>query len=402
MFPERFKNVTNGVTQRRWLLQCNPDLAKFITVRIGNEWITDFAQIEKLLDYATDPESQEELMSIKQKNKQRLIDYLATSNHLSNAQGEITENAPILDVNSLFDVQIKRVHEYKRQLINILHVVMLYHEMLENPHHQRVKRTVIFGGKAAASYETAKDIIRFIYCVARKVNNDPNINNMLKVVYVENYNVSKAEYIIPAADISEQTSTAGTEASGTGNMKLAINGALTLGTDDGANIEMREAVGDEWWPFTFGASAAEISAMQSSGSYNPRNIYNENPAIRRAVDSLRDSSFATNYAEEQDLNNLFHKLLEAYYGDVPDHYFTLYDLASYHQAHQRVEKLYQQPHRWAEYVMHNIAKMGSFSADTSIAHYCQDIWQLQPCLINREILSRIQYEYREHDKCRIL
>lgn len=402
LYPERFTNVTNGVTQRRWLLHCNHDLSQFITKRIGDGWITDFAQLEKLLAYADDTVTQEELMAVKKKNKQRLIDYLHAHNYLRNDHGEVIGSTSLLDVDSIFDVQIKRIHEYKRQLLNILHVVMLYQEMVDNPQHHRQKRTVIFGGKAAASYETAKDIIRFIYCVMRKVNKDPALHGMLKIVYVENYNVSKAEYIIPAADLSEQISTAGTEASGTGNMKLSINGALTIGTDDGANIEMREAVGNEWWPFLFGASTKDISELKASGSYNPKGICETHPKIKRAVESMHDGTFTTNYAEQQDLNDLYHKLLEGHYGGAPDRYFTLLDLPGYYETQKRVEELYSTPHLWAKYVIHNISKMGRFSADTSIGHYCQDIWGLTPCPMDLDILNRIQYEYREHDKCRIL
>ena len=265
-YPERFVNVTNGVTQRRWLLHCNPELAKFITKRIGFTWVTDFPQIKKLAAFAGDASSQEEFLAIKRKNKIRLIQFINQENKLRNASGEIVAPPPIIDPNSLFDVQVKRIHEYKRQLLNILHVIMLYQEMCD-PNHQRIRRTCIFGGKAAAGYETAKDIIRMAHCVARRINRDPIVGNALKVVYIENYNVSRAEVIIPAADLSEQISTAGNEASGTGNMKMAINGALTIGTDDGANIEMREEIGNEWWPFSFGLSSDEVNALKTSGAY---------------------------------------------------------------------------------------------------------------------------------------
>jgi starch phosphorylase len=400
VFPERFVNITNGVTQRRWLLHCNPELAKFITKRIGDGWITDFSQIKKIAKYANDPLALEEFLVIKKKNKIRLVEFINQENKLRNAFGEVVAPPPILDTNSLFDVQVKRIHEYKRQLMNILHIVMLYQEICENPNHERIKRTCIIGGKAAASYETAKDIIRFIHCVARKINKDPN-NNTLKVVYIENYNVSRAEIIIPAADLSEQISTAGTEASGTGKMKLAINGALTIGTNDGANIEMRQEITDRWWPFSFGCSAEEIAEMQAASTYYPSNIYQENIKIRRAVDSLRDRSFAINDAEHAAFSDLFHKLMEMHYGESPDKYFILKDLSSYYDTQKRVEELYQNPHQWAEYALHNIAGMGTFSTDVSIKNYCEKIWDIAPCPEDEETLERIRHEYGTIDKCRI-
>jgi len=401
VFPEKFINITNGVTQRRWLLHCNPDLAKFITKRIGNGWITDFPQIKKLANFAGDGSSQEEFLIIKKKNKVRFIDFINQENKLRNANGEIISPPPIIDAGSLFDVQIKRVHEYKRQLLNILNVIMIYHEICENPNHERIKRTCIFGGKAAAGYETAKDIIRFISCVARRINKDPAVGNFLKVIYIENYNVSRAEIIIPAAELSEQISTAGTEASGTGNMKLAINGSLTIGTNDGANIEMREAITDVWWPFSFGCSTEEIGRLRSSNSYCPGDIYNNNTKIKRAVDSLRDRSFANNDDEHLAFSDLYHKLMEAHYGEAPDRYFTLKDLESYYKTQKEVEILYQKPNTWAEYAIHNIAGMGSFSADISIKNYCEKIWKITPCVSDDEILARIKHEYSIVDQCRI-
>lgn len=401
LYPDRFINITNGVTQRRWLLLCNPELAKFITKRIGNEWITDFTQIQKLAVYAGDGSSQEEFLAIKKKNKIRFIEFLNHENKLRNAAGEIVAPPPLLDASSLFDVQVKRVHEYKRQLMNILHVIMVYHEICENPDHGRIKRTAIFGGKAAPGYETAKDIIRLISCVGRRINKDPAVEGLLKVVYIENYNVSRAEIVIPAADLSEQISTAGTEASGTGNMKLAMNGALTIGTNDGANIEMRQDVTDRWWPFSFGCSSEEIAKMRADRSYNPVDIYNANIKIKRALDSLRDRSFAINNDEHQSFSDLYHMLMEAYFGDTPDRYFILKDLESYYNAQKRVEELYKTPEIWAEYAIHNIAGMGQFSTDVSIKNYCEKIWGIEPCPIDEEILERIRHEYSILDRCRI-
>ncbi|MBS4167413.1 glycogen/starch/alpha-glucan phosphorylase [Parachlamydia sp. AcF125] len=400
-FPEKFVNVTNGVTQRRWLLECNPELAHFITKRIGDGWITDFTQISKLAQFASEVDSQEEFLAIKTKNKQKLIDYIKQENPLHTADGEAILMSPVIDPYSLFDIQIKRIHEYKRQLMNALHLIMLYHEILENPQHNRVPRTVIFAGKAAAGYEAAKDIIRLIFCIARRVNKDPAIHNLLKVIYVENYNVSKAEFLIPAADISEQISTAGTEASGTGNMKLAMNGALTVGTEDGANIEMRQEIGDQWWPFSFGCSAEEIQKMRQENSYRSADIYASNPQIRRAVDALRDRSFAQNDSEHQAFTDLYRKLMEMHYGGAPDRYFILKDLESFYLVQKKAESLFLEPLRWAEYALHNIAGMGKFSVDYSIKNYSEKIWGLSPCLLDPEILDHVRDEFTQQDQCRV-
>lgn len=397
MFPEKFINVTNGVTQRRWLLECNPELAKFITKRIGDSWIVDFPRIKELANFANEQSSQEEFLAIKQRNKQRLTEFLLEHNKQRNEKGELVVASPLIDIDSLFDVQIKRMHEYKRQILNILNIIMIYQEILKNPHHQRIKRTCIFAGKAAASYETAKDIILLICALVRKINKDPSIYGLLKVVFIENYNVSKAELIIPAADLSEQISTAGTEASGTGNMKLTMNGALTIGTNDGANIEMRESVTDQWWPFAFGASAADIEKMQLEQSYNPKDIYNNNSQIRDALNTLRDYTFATNEQEHQAFSGLYQKLIEGFYGSGADHYFVLKDLESYYETQKKVENFYETPLKWAEYALHNIAGMGPFSTDISIKNYCEKIWGLQPCPMDDEILAAVEHEYRLYD-----
>lgn len=398
MYPEKFINITNGVTQRRWLLECNPELAKFITKRIGDGWIVDFSRISELANFANDPLSQEEFLAIKKRNKLRLSEFLAEHNKQRNEKGELAVPSPLIDTDSLFDVQIKRMHEYKRQLMNILNIIMIYQEIVKNPHHQRIKRTCIFAGKAAAAYEMAKDIIRLICALARKINKDPAVDGLLKVVFIENYNVSRAEVIIPAADLSEQISTAGMEASGTGNMKLSMNGALTIGTNDGANIEMRESVTDQWWPFAFGASAAEIEKMQLDQSYNPKDIYNSNPQIRDALNALRDYTFATNEHEHEAFSGLFQKLIEGFYGSGADHYFILKDLESYYEMQKKVEALYETPLKWAEYAIHNIAGMGNFSSDRSIKEYSEKIWGLQPCPTDDEILARVEHEYRQYER----
>lgn len=397
--PEQFVNITNGVTQRRWLMMANQDLAHFITKRIGDKWVTDFATIRNLAEYAKDPETRQEFLLIKRKNKYRLIDYLNKNNKLRNHSGEIAAPAPLIDPASLFDMQIKRIHEYKRQLMNALHLIMLYFEILENPHHGRIKRTTIFGGKAAAGYESAKNIIRLINCISRKVNHDPVVSKFLKVIYVENYNVTHAEIMIPAADLSEQISTAGTEASGTGNMKLSMNGALTIGTDDGANIEMREEVTNEWWPFCFGASAAEIQKLR--GTYNPNVILNNNPKIQKAIDALLNGTFSTTEDEHQAFLEVYNKLMVSHYGGPPDQYFTLYDLGSYYDTQKKVEVLYQDPEKWAEYAIHNIAGMGKFSTDRSIRDYAELVWGIEPCPADEEISERFRNEFNKIDKCRI-
>lgn len=397
-FPGRFINVTNGVTQRRWLLECNADLAKFITKRIGDEWVTNFTKIKELARFANDPESQVELLEIKRKNKHRFVEFLNRENKLRDSSGAQISPPPLIDLDSVFDVQVKRIHEYKRQLMNALYLIMLYHD-LSSDNSSHIKRTAIIGGKAAASYETAKDIIRLITCIARKVNRDPSIAGQLKIVFLENYNVSWAELVIPAADLSEQISTAGTEASGTGNMKMSINGALTIGTKDGANIEMEEEVTSQWWPFSFGCTADEIAKMKKTGTYKSRDVYESNSRIKRAVDSLRDRSFAVSDEEHQVFSDLYHKLIEMHYGGPPDRYFTLQDLQSYYDTQMKVEELYKQPLVWAEYAMHNIAGMGKFSSDYSIHNYAQNIWNIQPCPIDMELLDRVRYDYSINSIC---
>ncbi|HRD55921.1 MAG TPA: glycogen/starch/alpha-glucan phosphorylase [Parachlamydiaceae bacterium] len=401
-YPDKFINITNGVTQRRWILEANPELGKLITKRIGDGWITDFAKIKDFAKFADDPQTQEEFISIKQRNKHRLIEFLAQENKPRDSRGYIYGSSPILDVTSLFDVQIKRIHEYKRQLLNILHAIMLYQEILENPvSHGKIKRTCIFAGKAAAGYETAKEIIELIYSVGRKINKDERVGNHLKVIYIENYNISRAEIIIPAAELSEQISTAGTEASGTGNMKLAINGALTIGTEDGANIEMCQEIGDAWWPFSFGCKAEEIAKMKNDQSYHPASIVNENPKIRKVLDTLIDHTFATNEKEHTAFINIYKLLLEGKNGEFADPYFVLKDFDSYSEAQRKVEVLYQNPAKWAEYTIHNIAGMGKFSGDYAIKQYCDEVWGIKSTPIDEGIYRSVENEFKEIDRCRI-
>ncbi|MDR3624294.1 MAG: glycogen/starch/alpha-glucan phosphorylase [Chlamydiales bacterium] len=402
LYPGKFINVTNGVTQRRWLLNCNPLLAEFIIKRIGRGWIVNFPELQKLAAFANDPESQQEFLAIKHKNKQAFSEFVHLHNRLRDINGHFLKYSVKLDPNSLFDVHIKRIHEYKRQLMNILHVIMVYQELQENPSARIIPRTVIIGGKAAAGYLIAKQIVQLIYAVSRKVNQDPLVNGALKVVFFENYNVSRAEMLIPAADLSEQISTAGMEASGTGNMKLSINGALTIGTNDGANIEMREEIKDQWWPFAFGASSEEIALMQAVRSYNPWEVCAANPKIKKAVESLHDRTFAQFDIEHQAFTELYYHLLESQHGKPADSYFVLKDLESYAETQKRVEALFLNKASWAEYAIHNIAGMGKFSSDESIKQYAEKIWQLAPCPPDEKILAKVREEYSEHDKCRIL
>ena len=395
MFPDRFINITNGVTHRRWLLSANPQLAEFITYRIGKEWIVDFSKIKKLAEFASDPESQKLFLQIKRKNKQELLELLHNEGRSHDSWGLFVPCELTLGPDALFDVQAKRVHEYKRQLLNALYLIIRYHDILDNPTGNYVPRISFFAGKAAASYETAKTIIRLIHCIAKKVNHDPIVNKFLNVQYIENYNVSRAEVIIPAADLSEQISTAGMEASGTGNMKFSMNGALTIGTDDGANVEMREQVTDAWWPFKFGCSSAEIAEMKAKQSYKAWDIYQSNPKIKRAIDSLRDHSLASQDVEHQSLSSLYYTLLEGSYGSAPDRYFILKDLESYCKTQDKVDELYRSPNKWAEYAIHNIAGMGMFSTDRSIQEYCDKIWDIQPCPIDPELFNIVRLAYLE-------
>lgn len=399
--PEKFINVTNGVTQRRWLLHANPKLAEFLTKRIGDGWITNFEEIKKIADFATDKETQQEFIEIKKHNKQKLIDLLKQQTVQRHCLECELQKEAFLNENALFDVHIKRIHEYKRQLMNALHILMVYLECKENPSIQRIPRLWVFGGKAAPGYELAKNIIRLIYCISRKICNDPEMKGKMSIAYVENYNVSKAEIIIPAADLSEQISTAGMEASGTGNMKLAINGALTIGTDDGANVEMREHITDNWWPFLFGGSAKENYKLWNLKTYNPYDILHSNPLIKKTVESLVDHSLVENDAEHKALEMIYKTLLEKSYREA-DHYFVLKDLQPYYEMQKRVEELYKDTTKWVEFAIHNMAGMGSFSTDISIKNYADKIWNIEPCELDMHELERVRKEFTEHDKCRIV
>ncbi|MCH5295331.1 MAG: glycogen/starch/alpha-glucan phosphorylase [Treponema sp.] len=361
IYPEKFNNKTNGVTQRRWLLSSNPELAEFITKRIGHGWETDLTKLKGLEKYADDDESLNELMAIKLHNKERLADYL------KHTQNEF------LDPESIFDTQVKRLHEYKRQLLNILHVLYLYNRIIEDPNFNPPARTFIFGAKAASGYRRAKQIIKLINTVADLVNNDRRIGGKLRVVFVENYRVSVAEKIIPASDVSEQISTAGYEASGTSNMKFMMNGALTLGTLDGANIEIVESAGEEN-AVIFGLTADEIIKINSEHSYNPQKYLDRSPALAKVVNQLVDGTLDKT---GQMFKELHDSLVYGVEGQRPDVYFIMADFDSYVQAQERIAEAYADKKGWARKTLLNIANSGKFSSDRTIEDYVRDIWKLK-------------------------
>ena len=359
LFPERFQNKTNGITPRLWLRNVNPELSKIITAKIGDGWITELQQLRQLEAFADEPEFQQSWRSVKRLKKEQLAYWLKQNGGIS------------IDPESLFDVQIKRIHEYKRQLLNILHVIFLYNQMLEHPELPFVPRTFLFGGKAAPGYYMAKLIINLANDVARVVNHDPAMHGRLKVVFVPNYNVSVAEKMIPATDISQHISTAGTEASGTGNMKFILNGALILGTMDGANIEIAEEVGAENI-FTFGMSSDEVRSLAKSG-YNPRVSYQHNPGLREALSMINTGYF--NRDKPHLYNDLYNSLV------FEDKYMLLEDFASYVECQQRVIKTWQEPEKWTRMSILNTAASGKFSSDRTIAEYAKDIWELEPVTV---------------------
>ncbi len=361
LYPEKFNNKTNGITQRRWLLCANPDLAGFITERIGSGWEKDLTKLKALEKFADDDASLTALAEIKQRNKLRLAEYLKHS------QNEF------LDAESIFDVQVKRLHEYKRQLLNILHVMYLYNRMLENPEFDFPPRTFIFGAKSASGYRRAKTIIRLINTVADRVNNDRRVRGKIRVVFVENYRVSVAEKIFPAADVSEQISTAGMEASGTSNMKFMVNGAVTLGTMDGANIEIAEEAGKDN-AVIFGLTADEIAKIESAHSYNPHEYLERNPALAKVVNQLTDGTYDPTH---QLFKEIYDSLVYGVEGQRPDVFYVLADFDAYCKAQEKIGELYQDKKRWAKMCLLNIANSGKFSSDRTIEDYVKDIWHLK-------------------------
>ena len=364
MFPDKFNNKTNGITQRRFLGHGNRLLAKWVTDKVGDKWYTDLSVLKELTDYADNPKAQEEFMEIKHKNKVRLAKYIKEHNGID------------VDTNSIFDVQVKRLHEYKRQLLNILHVMYLYNVIKENPDVDIYPRTFIFGAKAAAGYETAKKTIKLINNVAEVINNDSSINGKIKVVFIEDYKVSNAEMIFAAADVSEQISTASKEASGTGNMKFMLNGAITLGTLDGANVEMYDEVGADNI-FIFGMSADEVIEHEKRHDYNPIDYYNNDPQIKKVLNQLIDGTYSANDRE------LFRTLYNALLHDKEaDKYFILADFRSYAKAQQKVNRYYQDKNSWAKSAILNVANAGKFSSDRTIQEYVDDIWHLDKVRID--------------------
>lgn len=367
MMPEKFNNKTNGITQRRFMMHGNYLLSDWLIKYIGREWITDLSQIAKLKKYVDDPKAQQEFMQIKYENKIRLAKYILDHNGIE------------IDPNSIFDVQVKRLHEYKRQLLNILHVMYLYNKIKENPNMEFHKRTFIFGAKAAAGYRRAKLTIKLINSVADVINNDPTIQDKIKVVFIEEYRVSIAEWIFAAADVSEQISTASKEASGTGNMKFMLNGAVTLGTMDGANVEIVEEVGAEN-AFIFGLSSDEVIQYEKQGGYNPLDIYNSDPDVKKVLDQLINGMYSPDNKEL--FREIYDSLLNTKQSNRADTYFILKDFHSYAEAQKRVEKAYTDREGWARSSMLNTASSGKFSSDRTIEEYVKDIWHLEKIQIN--------------------
>ena len=368
MMPEKFNNKTNGITQRRFLLHGNPLLAKWVTAHVGDEWITDLPQISRLKIYADDEKAQCEFMNIKYQNKVRLAKYILEHNGIE------------VDPRSIFDVQVKRLHEYKRQLLNILHVMYLYNQLKDNPEMDFYPRTFIFGAKAAAGYYNAKMTIKLINSVADVINNDPTIHGKLKVVFIENYCVSNAEIIFAAADVSEQISTASKEASGTGNMKFMLNGALTIGTMDGANVEIVEEVGKEN-AFIFGLSSDEVIQYENYGGYDPNEIFNNDPDVRRVLMQLINGFYAPNDPDR--FRSLYNSLLNTISTAKADTYFILKDFRSYAEAQKRVEAAYRDEKGWAKSAILNVACSGKFTSDRTIQEYVDDIWHLDKVTLNK-------------------
>ena len=373
MMPEKFNNKTNGITQRRFLMHANPLLADWVTEKLGTkEWITDLSKMSGLKEWLDDEEALKEFMTIKFKNKERLAAYIKEHNGVE------------VDPRSIFDVQVKRLHEYKRQLLNILHVMYLYNQIKEHPEMSFYPKTYVFGAKASAGYIRAKEIIKLINSVADVINNDRSINGKLKVVFIEDYRVSNAELIFAAADISEQISTASKEASGTGNMKFMMNGAPTLGTMDGANVEIVDEVGIDN-AFIFGLSADEVINYEQNGGYNPYDIYNNDPDIRRVVDQLVDGTYAN--GDKEMYRDLYNSLLNAQGGSKADVYFILKDFRSYADAQARAMEAYKDTDKWAKMALKNTACCGKFSADRTIQEYVDDIWHLDHVVIDEDELE---------------
>ena len=372
MFPQKFNNKTNGITQRRFLMHGNPLLADWVSNKIGEDWITNLKHLKKLEIYADDKKAQQEFMQIKYQNKLRLAEYIQKHNGVE------------VDPRSIFDVQVKRLHEYKRQLLNILHVMYLYNQLKEHPEMEFYPRTFIFGAKAAAGYKNAKLTIKLINSVADVINNDPSINGKIKVVFIEDYRVSIAEWIFAAADVSEQISTASKEASGTGNMKFMLNGALTLGTMDGANVEIVEEVGEEN-AFIFGMSSDEVIEHEQKRDYNPMDIFNQDQDIRKVLMELINGVYSPNDPEL--FRDLYNSLLNTQCTQFADTYFILADFRSYAEAQKRVMEAYKDEEGWAKSAILNVANSGKFSSDRTIQEYVDDIWHLDKVTVDMSVVE---------------
>ena len=372
MFPQKFNNKTNGITQRRFLMHGNPLLADWVSNKIGEDWITNLKHLKKLEIYADDKKAQQEFMQIKYQNKLRLAEYIQKHNGVE------------VDPRSIFDVQVKRLHEYKRQLLNILHLMYLYNQLKEHPEMEFYPRTFIFGAKAAAGYKNAKLTIKLINSVADVINNDPSINGKIKVVFIEDYRVSIAEWIFAAADVSEQISTASKEASGTGNMKFMLNGALTLGTMDGANVEIVEEVGEEN-AFIFGMSSDEVIEHEQKRDYNPMDIFNQDQDIRKVLMELINGFYSPNDPEL--FRDLYNSLLNTQCTQFADTYFILADFRSYAEAQKRVMEAYKDEEGWAKSAILNVANSGKFSSDRTIQEYVDDIWHLDKVTVDMSVVE---------------
>lgn len=363
IYPEKFNNKTNGITQRRWLGHCNPGLSDLVTEKIGNDWLKDLSSIKDLEKYADDKEFQKRFMEIKKANKIKVAEYVKANMGIE------------IDPNSIFDIQVKRLHEYKRQLMNILHVLYLYNQIKANPNVKMTPRTFFFAAKSAAGYKRAKLIIKLINEIANKVNNDPVVDGRLKVVFIPNYRVTLAELLIPSADLSEQISTASKEASGTGNMKFMLNGALTIGTLDGANVEILEEVGEENI-FIFGMKSEEVIELNQKGGYQPWDIYNSDADIRLVLTQLINGTLV--HQDDPLFRELYDALLNGYGGSRADEYYILKDLKAYAKAHEDAMALYNDESAWAKAAILNVASSGKFSSDRTIQEYANEIWKLKP------------------------
>lgn len=370
LYPEKFLNKTNGITQRRWLLKANPELAEFISSLIGDKWITNLSELKNLEKYVDDEKVLARLLEIKLDNKKKLAKYILDTTGVE------------VNPNSIFDIQVKRLHEYKRQLLNILHVMDLYNRLKQNPLLDIEPKTFIFAGKSAPGYRRAKGIIKLINTVAQTINNDASINNKIKVVFLENYRVSLAEKIFPAADLSEQISTASKEASGTGNMKFMLNGGMTIGTMDGANIEIVQEAGQEN-AFIFGLSSDEVQRLESWGKYNPMEEYYVVDGLKEVIDQLTDGTYDDNYTGL--FREISNSLLYGVDGNRPDTYFVLKDFAQYREAQQKASKAYADKIKWAKMMLMNIANSGKFTSDRTIDEYAKEIWNIKPYEVNNYI-----------------